>query len=123
MNYDRRNSDVDKQIAVLFRAIEGRKALIGQDYTAGLYGILIAIAHGYYFDPKFDVISLAAWGNLPRTTCQRDLGRLIDLGLVERKKDGRRYLLVPTDHAIQKIEVYLDLVFSEMNEVGLQSTV
>jgi len=92
---------------VLFRAIENRKYLIGADQVVSLYELLIAIAYGSACNREFDIISLSVWGNLPRTTCQREVNHLIALNLVERKKDGRRYLLNPTENAILKIEKHL----------------
>ena len=108
---------VTQKIAILFRAIEGRRKLIGEHYSSGIYSLLIAISHGYCCDNKFDVISLSAWAKLPRTTCQRDVGRLIKLGLVAREKDARRYLLIPTDRAIQRLENYIEEVFSHIDDV------
>ncbi len=108
---------VAQKVAVLFRMIEGRRKIIGEHYSSGTYSLLIAISHGYYCDNKFDTIALSAWGKLPRTTCQRDVGRLIKLGLVVREKHGRSYLLIPTDLAILRIKNYIKEVLLLINEV------
>lgn len=108
---------LSRRLPFCFVRLTAVKKLIGKHYSLGIYSLLIAISHGYYFDNKFDIIALSAWGNLPRTTCQRDVGRLIELGLVEREKHGRRYLLIPTDRAIQKLENYIEEVFSHIDDV------
>jgi predicted transcriptional regulator len=97
------DEEEDLVFRIAYRGVEKRKDFFCNLKVVGLYDLLVAITHMSISVRPFDLLSLSSWAEMPRTTCQRHIQTLINMGFVDRKKIGRRYLLITTDTGRHKI--------------------
>lgn len=92
-----------KAAHALYQMVKVRRSELSGISFDPNYDGLVVVANGYCNELPYDMIALSAWLGIPRTNCHRMISNWGEHGLVKKVKNGRRFILAPTETLLSKL--------------------